>query len=191
MTDTQTKDREVVKTLRSIRKMYHHVLEMDYENQQRTVLKIIASKLESVQELAFIPQACKKVLKQYPKGSFPHDSTLLDEVREQIPKPFQKVIPSDFFEEDQIIFHAYMTLITKKFDRIREHPETRHERYIIERLEKIIRNTLVDNPNFKGPNPYYKRYYADFSQSKKLSLNFLDEEFAAFIDYFGEETEKE
>ena len=191
MMDTRTKDREIVRTLRSIRKMYHHVLEMDYENQQRTVLKIIASTLEPVQELAFISQACKKVLKHYPKGTFPHDSTLLDEVKEQIPKPLQKVIPSGLFEEDQLIFQSYMTLITKKFNVIREHPETRHERYIIERLEKIIRNTLVDNPNFKGPDPYYKRYYSDFSQSKKLSLKFLDEEFDAFIDYFSEETEEE
>jgi hypothetical protein len=184
------RDEKLIEVLEKTKKLYRMAIEMDFEKQQRLILEYIQGLVKPHPDLACIGEACQKTLEEYPKG-MPHDSTLIIEARKLVKHPYSSLFPSTSFDEDILIYKMYDYLIKDLFDTIPKEEFNRHEQFVIEKLWRGVHCTLVDNPNFKGDNPYYKRHYSDMRYSKKQWLKLLDEDFNGYIEYFKEEEEGE
>jgi hypothetical protein len=185
-TATLEKDQKIVEVLEKTMKLYRLAIEMDYEEQQRLILKYLRIVGSIHKELVCVKEACDMVLEKYPKG-MPHDSTLIQEAMKLVKQPYRQIFPQTSFDEEMIIYKIYDLEIKELFDSIPINELEREEQVILKNLWRSVHNTLVENPNFKGENPYYKRNYHEMERAKKLWLELLDNDFNAFIEYFQEE----
>lgn len=184
-TKTAERDKKIVEVLQNVMKLYRHAMEMDYEDQQRFILQYYQS-LSNKYELSCIKEVCETLLRQYPQG-LPHDSSLVKEAMKMVQPTYREIFPQDCFEEDMIIYKMFDTLIKDLFDTLPWNEMKKVEKVMVENLWRSVHNTLVDNPNFKGENPYYKRNYHEMERDKKLWLELLDKDFNTCIEYFQEE----
>jgi hypothetical protein len=159
---------------------------MNTEKKERFLLEFVCA-VENDDKYSPERIACEKVLKEYP-DRVPHDSTLIDEVKNRLDNQmkFCSIYPTDRFSLDMFIFKWFDYMIKEKFDEIKDIKLDRYEKHIIDSLFRLSHNTLVNNPNFKGENPYYKRNYYDMFHSKKLWLELLDKDYDSYIEYFSE-----
>lgn len=182
------RDLKLVETFKKTMNLYRKAIEMEFDTQQRLIIQYVQSLVISNKELECIHLACEKVLMEFDK-EMPHDSTMIDEVKKLLKPPYDSVFPKTFFDEDVLVYKMFDCLIKELFDAIPIDEFNRQEQYIVKRLWKAVHCTLVDNPNFKGENPYYQRHYRDMMQSKKLWLELLDNDFNVYIEYFSEDVE--
>ncbi|PLS19307.1 hypothetical protein CVD28_02525 [Bacillus sp. M6-12] len=187
---TLERDKKIIESLTLVMKLYRGAIEIKYENQERLILQYIQSVTSHHPELVCIEKACQRILEQYPKG-MPHDSTLLDEAMKLVNHPYRRVFPDTLFDQDVLIYKMYDHLIKDEFDKIPREGLSKVENFMIDRLWNGVHSTLVENRNFQGDNPYYKRNYRDMQYSKKTWLKILDEDFNNLIDYFNEPIEEE
>lgn len=159
------KGKEIADILRLVMKLYRQALEMGLEEQERMILNQLIAVSKDKEEYASVFHACQSVLSDFPEG-LPHDSTLIDEAKKRTDVAFRSIFPIDSFDRDMLIYKWFDATIQKLFSKITSFELERVDERIIERLQRSIHNTLVDNPNFKGANPYYKRNYGDYGRAK-------------------------
>lgn len=186
MATAREREENLVKAMEETKKLYRKAIEMDNEKKERFILQYIQGITEKHPELNCIHKVCKGVLERYP-DRMPKDNTLLEEAMSTLNPPYLSIFPQTSFDEDILVYKVVDVLIKEIYDSIPRHDFDRHERFIIEKLWNGVHKMLVDNPNFKGANPYYKRHYFNMVQSKKTWLKILDEDFNTYIDYFKEE----
>lgn len=178
----------IAKVLEDIKGIYRSAIEIGYEQQERLVLEIIIEYVKIVDKegdtLSCIQEVCEIVLNEYPKGKFPHDSTLIEEAKSRLSLPYKRVFPEDNFSKDMMTNKLYNAVIEDRFKQIKDLPANESDRYILKKLWTAVNNSLIENPNFKGEVPYYKRHPLDYSHSKKLTLELLDKDFDSYISYF-------
>lgn len=180
---TTDKFKLIAETLNGVMKMYRRAIEMDLEDRERIILMMISSMASKFEDTTCIVTACNEVTERWKEG-MPHDSTLIDEVRKRLRFPYTKVLPQDAFDRDMITYKLVALEIQSRFKPLYELELERVDLHIIKELWRRVNNMLVENPNFKGDFPYYKRHPMDFERSKALSLELLDEDFKNYIDYF-------
>jgi hypothetical protein len=179
----KSQDKKIVKILRSVMIIYRYALELEFEKQERIILERIAKVCKDLEEFSSVFNACEGVLMDYPT-SLPHDSTLIDEARKRVPKEFLTIFPEDTFDRNMLIYGWFDSIIKNYFSKIDVDQLKPSEKFIIERLQRSVHNTLVENPNFKGKYPYYKKNYHEYGRSVKLSLELLDKDFDSYIKFF-------
>lgn len=178
------RDLKLVEALKNIMGLYNNAIIMDIEKKQRLILHYLIFATKQHEELKSVTEACEKTDKNYPKG-FPHDSTLLQEAMNLVNISYKEVFPVTSFDEDMIVYKICDMLIKEVFDSIPLEEFKKNEQLIINNLWEIVHCTLVDNPNFKGTNPHYKRNYYDMSKAKDLWVEILDDRFLNYIDFFN------
>lgn len=176
----------IVEVLKNVKNIVKNTIELEHEDQQRFILQYIQSLCKDKEEVACIPKVCAELLEQYPTG-MPHDSTLIDEAKKRVGYPLSKVFPQTLFDEDVLMYKMAMVLVNQAFETIPKETLNRGDQVAVENLERLARNTLVDNPNFKGDNSYYKRHYYEMERAKKGWIEFIEEEFTNWIGYFQQE----
>ncbi|WP_242248865.1 hypothetical protein [Bacillus cereus group sp. BfR-BA-01328] len=180
-------DKLIVEVLKEVKALYTKVLNMKISEIEVLILKYISLLCKSNSELLELKEVCDSLVNQYPEGYVYVDESLLDKAKENVKPEFIRFFPSGRFEAEMVVFYLYNSHVKKQFDEIRDLDVKRVDRFILDKLERHIQNTLVDDPNFKGDNPYYKRHYRELDRSKKISLKCLDSDFDAYIEYFSEE----
>ncbi|AFV21775.1 MULTISPECIES: hypothetical protein [Bacillus] len=180
-------DKLIVEVLKEVKELYTIVLSRKISDIEVFILKYISLLCKSKPELLELKEVCDSLVKRYPEGCVYIDESLFDKARESVKPEFRSYFPSGYFEAEMVVFYIYNTYIKQAFDEIRSLDIKRVDRFILDKLERHIQNTLVDDPNFKGDNPYYKRHYRELDRSKKISLKCLDSDFDAYIEYFSEE----
>lgn len=173
----------IADTLKDVKKMYRRAIEMDLETQERIILMLISSMASKIEGLNCIVEACNEVTERWKEG-MPHDSTLIDEVRKRLKLPYAKVLPQDKFDRDMIVYKVIALEIESQFKPLYELELERVDLHIVKELWRRVNNMLVENPNFKGDSPYYKRHPYDHERSKSLTLELLDKDFTDYIAYF-------
>lgn len=180
-------DKLIVEVLKEVKELYTIVLKKKISDIEVFILKYISLLCKSKPELLEVKEVCDSLLEQYPEGCVYIDESLFDKAKESLKPEFRSFFPSGCFEAEMVVFYIYNAYIKDAFDEIRYLDIKRVDRFILDKLERHIKNTLVDDPNFKGDNPYYKRHYRELDRSKKISLKCLDSDFDAYIEYFSEE----
>ncbi|MCU5281096.1 hypothetical protein OCA22_22195 [Bacillus cereus] len=180
-------DKLIVEVLKEVKALYTKVLNMKISEIEVLILKYISLLCKSNSELLELKEVCDSLVNQYPEGYVYVDESLLDKAKEIVKPEFIRFFPSGRFEAEMVVFYLYNSHVKKQFDEIRDLDVKRVDRFILDKLERHIQNTLVDDPNFNGDNPYYKRHYRELDGSKKISLKCLDSDFNAYIEYFSEE----
>ena len=176
---------QIATTLREVKSMYRKAIEMPLEDQERIVLLLIKSMTAKL-EILNIVDVIDMVLEQWSEGT-PHDATLIDEVRKNLKPPYTKVLPNDHFDREMLVNKILWLEIESQFKPLLDLNLEKHEQNIVEELMRRTRNTLVDNPNFKGESPYYKRNPIEYCRSKPLWIELLDNDLDGYIDYFMDE----
>ncbi|WP_242306241.1 hypothetical protein [Bacillus cereus group sp. BfR-BA-01317] len=180
-------DKLIVEVLKEVKELYTIVLKKKISDIEVFILKYISLLCKSKPELLELKEVCDSLVERYPEGCVYIDESLFDKAKESLKPEFRSFFPSGCFEAEMVVFYMYNAYIKDAFDEIRDLDIKKVDRFILDKLERHTKNTLVDDPNFKGDNPYYKRHYNELSWSKKLSLEFLDGDFNAYIEYFAEE----
>ncbi|HHT7008536.1 TPA: hypothetical protein ACTZ3A_001075 [Bacillus cereus] len=180
-------DELIIEVLKEVKVLYTKVLNMKISDIEVFILKYISLLCKSKPELVELKEVCDRLINQYPEGYVYIDESLLDKAKESVKFEYRSFFPSGCFDAEMVVFYLYNSHIKLKFDKIRDLDVKKVDRFILDKLERHIQNTLVDNPNFKGDNPYYKRHYRELDRSKKISLKCLDSDFDAYIEYFSEE----
>lgn len=189
---TSKKYETVVETLKQIMELYHKAMEMSIEDKERLILKHMIVVVEkSNEDLSCIKKACERVLNHWQEGFYPHDSTLIDEVLKLVDFPYTLLFPRDDFDKDMVVYRLINSVIQSKIENLRQLNLDKLDQSMIEQLWRSVNNTLVNNPNFKGKIPYYKRNYTDYCNAKKLWLELLDRDFEEYIEYFQEQVVNE
>ena len=189
MSATTTHYKEIYEILGMVKNIYRNGLELEWEKKERYVLEFLKGITEK-NELFHVSEACEKVLLRFPEGSYPHDTTLMQETISLVRIPYKRLIPVDSFDMEMIWFKMVNALIKEQFDKIYAFPLDRKDKVLIDSLWKGVHCTFVDNPNLKGAFPYHKKYPNDFIRSKKQSLEFLDEDFNGYMAYFKDEEQE-
>jgi len=179
--------RAIVETLTKVKSIYHKVLEMSREGKERIYIQLLSCMAEKCEEMK-IREICEDLLER-PMGNinyFDGDSLLgiFEEILESNGfTSFMYLFPFNLFNINMIVFRLGNDCIQDKFKKIEDMPENDFDRFVIGDLIRHINNTLVDNYNFKGEDPYYKKNPIKDSDIK-LWLEFLDKDFDNYIDYF-------
>ena len=188
MTNIKERDEIMVKILEETMKLYRTALKMEEEIKERLILQYIQGMSEKHEELRCVYLVCTDVLEAYP-DRMPHDNTLLEEAKDRLKHPYTDVFPKTAFDEDMLVYKMFDVLIQDEYNKIPFDDFDRFQRFFIENVFSSLHKTLIDNPNFKGERPYYKRHYHDMTASKKTWLKLLDKEFMNCLSYFKEEVE--
>lgn len=188
MTTVRERDEKLVKILEETMKLYRTAIKMEVEPQERLILQYIQGMSEKHEELRCVYEACSDVLEAYP-DRMPHDNTLLEEAKDRLKHPYTSIFPQTPFDEEMLVYKMFDFLIQEQYNSIPFDDFDKYQRFFIERVYSGLHKTLIDNPNFKGDNPYYKRHYHNMTHSKKTWLKILDEDFTNCIEYFKEEVE--
>ncbi|WPS85628.1 hypothetical protein SMD22_00785 (plasmid) [Brevibacillus halotolerans] len=186
MATVTTNQGNIAEILRRVMKLYRYVLEMGLEEKERLILRKISEASKNIESFWDIHDACQSVLIEYPTG-LPHENTLIEEASKRMTIPSREIMPNHPFDKDMLVYKWMDTTIERLFSKIDRTYMDRVDQNIIEKLQRIVHNTLVDNPNFKGAIPYYKKNYSEYDRAKKLWLELLDNEFEGFIRYFEDE----
>jgi hypothetical protein len=190
MVDTQVEEKNklISEALRQVMKMYRKALDMKWKDRERLILVYFKGMGEKHEELSPFKQACESVLDRWKEGSHPHDSTLIEEVSKIVKSPYNQLLPKDDFDEDMLVYKWIDLVIADLFNKIRSFGLDKRESSIVDRLWSSVHNTLVENPNFKGSSPYYKRSNnrTDYDRAKVLWLELMDHDFNSYIEYFEE-----
>lgn len=180
---------EIVSILKEINTTCQNVLKMDWIAKERMVLNVlIITANEKILSSLKVKVACEEVLSLYPKGTYPHDQTLLDEVRDRLETVEEKqYLTIDSFTMEVMTFKIMGIAVAESFSKLEGFELPQNEQYIIEVLKKSVDGIYKTNPNFLGDNPYYKRHHNELQHSKKLWVELLDKDFSNFIHYFSGE----
>lgn len=184
MTLTEIQFQDIATKLEHIQELYQKILKMDYQAKDKLIVETMILLIKSKEELNPIKEACEDVLNQFSHGVNYFETTLVDEVIERLKPPYKMAMPKTHFDRDILIYKWYDQVIKEEFDGIYSMPLDRRNKMIVDWLWRGIHCALVDNPNFKGPNPYYKRYYHEYDRAKKITLECLDKDFKGYISYF-------
>lgn len=174
----------IVEVLEEVKRIYHFALELDYEERERIILQVMRINADKHEELHCVRDACDEVLTKWPKGQWPHDSSLIEQTKKLLEYPYKDVFPVHSFDREMLIYKWIICLVEASFKKIEEIEIDKGDKYIIERLKRIVDNTFIKNPNLQGSEPYYKYHSWEFSNSKKLWLELLDKDFDSYMDYF-------
>lgn len=182
--DSIKQDQKVIEGLKKVKKLYHQALNLSIAEEQKVALEQIRLFCSRNEELEPVKKACQKVLLKSNLNTV--SSNLILEAIELSPKEYISFFPTHPFDVDLIVFNSYYLKIKKIFDELLSFEHPRNEKFILEKLHRCVYNFFVDNKNFKGTDPYYKRNYQHFQRDQNSWLEFLDDEYDSFIKFFSE-----
>lgn len=184
METTEKQFQEIAAHLESIQGIYQKLFQMEALEQEQFILHYFASVCGKKEELKPIQTVCEGVLTTYPNGVNYYETTLIDEAIQRLEPAYKQVLPSSWFEKDLLFYRLGYAVLEDEFKIFAQYTLERRFQLIIENLQRILYNSFVNDPNFKGENPYYKRHYEDFQRSKKHTKAFLDSDFSNYIAFF-------
>ncbi|MFF2532364.1 hypothetical protein ACFVS2_25980 [Brevibacillus sp. NPDC058079] len=169
-----------------VMRLYRYILEIGLEEQERLLLKKISEVSKNIEAFQDIYEACQGVLIEFPTG-LPGDCTLIEEASKRMTVQSRAIMPKHPFEKDMLVYGWMDRTIEELFSKIDRTHLNQNELIILKNLQIGVHKRLVDNPNFKGKEPYYKRCYNEFVKAKVLWLDLLDKDFQSTIDFFEDE----
>ena len=167
--------KKLVKILKGVKDIYRNALENSRIKDKKELILSLAKK-----------HASKPKTKAIAAQLLLIEDTDVDVMREGNKLLAHEYFPESAFEIDMFYYAVVDMLIAYEFKKAIKLVEEKVDKFIVNRLRKLLRNTFVDNPNFQGTNPYYKRNYVDYLYAKKRWIETLDGEFDGYIGYFSE-----
>ena len=171
--------------LEKVKVLYRNAIDLEGIKKERFILNAFIIIGELSKDLEVLVEPINKILEKFKEDE--SDINLIKKVKDLLEPQYKDLLPSDDFAKDMIVFKFTNQLINITFGEIYEMELNKSDKNIIDRLKRIVYNMLVDNPNFKGSNPYYKREYNHYRLAQRTWLEFLDADFNAYIDYFTDE----
>lgn len=183
--ETTEKDfQEVAQRLSKIQKMIQNLMETSAFRQERIILEYIGALCSKKEALTPVKDACEQTLERYQTEVNYYETSLVDEAIALLENPYKKALPATWFEKDILFYKLGYAVIEEEFKPFESMGLERRYQLIVDNLKRIVFNSFVNDPNFKGENPYYKRHYYDFERSKKVTRELIDQEFSNFIAFF-------
>lgn len=181
---TEKEFQEIAQQLEIIQAMYQRLLDMEDLQQELFLLQYFTAITKKQEQLLPVNQACEKIVNERKDGVNYYETTLIDEVIDLLDPLYKEILPKTWFEKDLLLYKLGYALLEDEFKVFEKFTLERKFQLIIDDLKRRLYNSFVNNPNFKGDNPYYKRHPREFEYSKKLTRELLDTEFNNYIHYF-------
>lgn len=188
---------EIIESLKRVKILSTHLLSMDYEECDRmtlVTLKILIKRNINKDKYSInLYKNIKSLLKEYPKGNYPNDYTLIELLKN---KSIDKIdLPMDYFSQLILLFEIYYNIMENDLVKLCEKIPYRTELMYLNSIRNILKGIFIRNPNFKASEnnniPYYKRNINELFKSNEISLQYLCNEIDSYMNFLEENLEYE
>lgn len=173
-------DEQVYNHLDEIEKMLTSTFSLNVEDVEILSLKVLSNMFSRDEELVELSDTINKYLETYNREMVTKTDSdfysgtqfIVPTIRKKVGRDYSLALPN-MFETYKLVYTLCYNSINEEFDKINKLNLSRKDKFLIENLNKTIKNILVSNPNMNGEIPYYQRNINMFFDSKKSWKSFL------------------
>lgn len=173
-------DEQVCNHLDEIEKMLINTFSLNIEDVEILSLKVLSNMYSRDKELIELSSIINKHLETYSREMvtktdsdwYSKSQFIIPEIKKEAGIEYVSALPN-IFETYKLVYILCYNSINEEFNKIMKLDLSRQDKFLIEQLNKTIKNTLVNNPNMNGNIPYYQRNMDMLFDSKKACKNFL------------------
>ena len=186
-------DEQVCNHLNEIEKMLINTFSLNVEDVEILALKVLSNMFSRDKELVEFSDIINKHLETYNREMVTKTDSdwcsgtqfIIPTIRKKVGRDYSLALPS-MFETYKLVYILCYNSINEEFDKINKLDLSRKDKFLIENLNKTIKNILVKNPNMNGDIPYYQRNINMLFDSKKTWKKFLLKDIQNIKDLFSD-----